>query len=119
MIAFLKHEGQTLVLELTPLAGKPGYFDASVLHQQTATKPEKAWRAARRESVPRASTIASAELLRDWLKKNPGKHPLFNSVREALGVESPGSAGSIARAAMRNGWLSWDQTARPQTIESV
>lgn len=120
VIAFLKYEGRTLLLELSPLPGKPGYFDASLLGTPAAAStpsPDPLWKQQRRNASPREETIKRAEKFRDWLKKNPGKHPLFATAREVLKLKSPGSAGSTVRAGVRLGFLKLNEGDKPITVE--
>lgn len=117
MIAFLQYGGKTLVLELSPLPGKPSYFDASVVTLSGA-KAETPKPKTRKGSATELTRKRADELM-IWLNKNPGTHALYSAATRALGHMSPGSIQAAAKEIARRKTARVNLKIRPHTISSL
>jgi hypothetical protein len=117
MIAFLQDKGRTLILELTPLPGKPGYFDAKVVTLTEGAKPKTPRMVPKNKARPH--TTDGAKTLGEWLKENPGTHPLYSTVQKVLKITSAGTAQNVVREAARLRMAKFDVKNRPHTVSGV
>jgi hypothetical protein len=120
MIAFLQYEGKTLVLELSPLPGKPGYFDASVVTLTGKPEPIKIKR--RRVRTPSDERLAQAQRLYDHLKEMSTDATLTSvpAYSTALGLFpklSGGSIQSLLRLGARKKLWRYNQKTKPARVE--
>jgi hypothetical protein len=124
MIAFLKYAGKTLILELSPLPGKPGYFDASVVTltgSKTAAPVKTKRRRVRATSQERLDQIGR---LREHLKKmtedaTVTSVPAYSTALKMFPHLSGGSIHSILRLGAKNRFWRYDQRAKPATLNPL
>ena len=122
MIAFLQYEGKTLVLELSPLPGKPGYFDASVvtLTGAKAEAPVKIKR--RRFRAPSDERLAQVNRLREHLKEMAEEAtltsvPAYSTALKMFPKLSGGSIQSLLRLGAKKKLWKYNQRVKPAVVE--
>ena len=122
MIAFLQYEGKTLVLELSPLPGKPGYFDASVV-TLTGAKTEAPVKIKRRRSrAPSDERLARVNRLREHLKELATDAticsvPAYSTALKMFPKMSGGSIQSLLRLGVKKKFWRYNQKVKPAHVE--